>query len=259
MEQSVLFEVKDGVATLSLNRPDSLNSYNKAMSKSLLAYSETIRISPDIKMVVFKGEGRAFMSGGDVNYFKENMATLDGEIRQIIRSLGSTILNFRQCDKPILAVVHGACAGAGLSLMLASDLVIATKETTLTTAYSALGTSPDGGMSYFLPQLVGSKKAFELMALTSKFSANEAKALGIVNEVVEPEGLADSVATWTSRVMAMSKDVLKSVKHLTYSSFNQSLAEQLESEASYFFDMVKTDNFKEGVNAFLEKRKPNFS
>lgn len=253
MDQTVTLNIDHAIATISFNRSDDMNTYNLEMSKALLDVTETLLNEQNVRVVLLRGNGPAFMAGGDIRYFQERMDSMPEGVRDIIRTLAATVHNLRSLSQPVIAVVHGAVAGAGLSLMLAADMVIASQETKFTAAYSALGVSPDGGMSYFLPRHVGTKKAMELMLLSEQFSAEEAKHMGLVNVVCDKNALDDTSATLSKKCLAMPPLAIQNIKQLTYQAESQSLSSQLENEADSFVDLVQTEDFRARVNAFLNK------
>lgn len=255
MNTSVILEKENDIAVITFNRPESMNTYNVAMSEELLAISDELLRDTETRIVIVKGAGPVFMAGGDIHYFKSGLESMPKGVHAIIRTLAATIQNFRLIKKPIIAAVHGAVAGAGLSVMLACDLVVASSETKFTTAYSALGVSPDGGMSYFLPRLLGTKKAMQLMLTSEQFSAIEAYQWGLVNEVTESSLLVQTVENWVKRLTSLPVGSLNNIKQLTYLSEQQGLAAQCESEAESFVALTQTEDFKIRVNAFLDKRK----
>ena len=258
MTQTVNLEITQKVAYLTLNRPKAMNSYNEAMADQLLAATETILNHPELKYVVFKGEGKAFMAGGDIGYFKENLSELSTMVRPMIRKLASTIHNIQQANAIYLCVAHGAVAGAGMSLMLACDLVLADNFTTVTTAYSRLGTSPDGGLSYFRPKLVGAKKAMEMLLLSERLTTSDMLSLGLINASSDTEALAALVDSWCSKLNNLPMPAAQHIKKLINQSVETSLASQLELEAEFFSQSTASKAFAEGVNAFVEKRPPEF-
>lgn len=258
MSEVVSLMVEGKVATLSFNRPECMNSYDMAMSEQLLEATEWLEANQEINIVILKGQGEAFMAGGDIRFFADRLEQMPQGVKAIIRRLASTVHNMRQSNKLFVAVVHGAVAGAGLSLMLACDLVLAREDTVFTTAYSRLGTSPDGGLSYFLPRLVGEKKAMELLLLADRFDAKEAYKLGLINRVLPLATFEQDIITYLAKVSNLPSLASQRIKELIYASHNNSLADQLELEAKHFVEATQTQNFTEGVKAFLEKRRPNF-
>jgi 2-(1,2-epoxy-1,2-dihydrophenyl)acetyl-CoA isomerase len=253
MNDSVLMTKEGEIATITLNRPQVMNTYALAMSERLLDISESLLNDKSTRVVILRGAGPVFMAGGDINYFKDNLDLMPEGVRSIIRTLSATIHNFRSMHQTVIGAVHGAAAGAGLSLMLACDLVVAMTGTKFTTAYSALGVSPDGGLSYFLPKLLGTKKAMELLLLSEQFNVEEAKEWGLINKVVPKSEFEAVVSSLARQCMAMPKQSMENIKRLTYLSETQSLSSQLESEAGSFTALTETADFRDRVLAFLKK------
>ena len=246
--------VQDKVATITINRPSSMNGYNLEMAQTLLAHTEAVELMTDVKVILIKGAGPCFMAGGDVHFFKQNLASMPAGVREIIRMLANTILNIQHSKKIYLAQVHGAVAGAGMSLMLAADLVIAEENTVFSTAYNGLGTSPDGGLSYFLPRLVGSKRAIAWLLLSERLSAQLLFDHGLINQLASETEMATELQKLLMKLIGLPRQSSAAIKRLVKCSQHQSLEQQLEEEAQLFISSVQTAEFKEGVNAFLEKR-----
>lgn len=258
MEQAAILEIKGTIATIHLNRARAMNTYNEAMAESLLAHTESLSFNKEVKVVVLQGNGPAFMAGGDIEFFAEKLPQMPKGIRALIRALANTINNIRHSDQIYVAAVHGAVAGAGMSLMLACDFVIADENTTFTTAYNRLGTSPDGGLSYMLPKLVGDKKAMELLLLSERVTSQEMLRLDLLNQVCEPGGLSEIISSWCKKIIRLPFKSSAYIKNLVHESHNLNFEGQCELEAKYFIDSVQSKDFTKGVHAFLDKRQPNF-
>jgi len=207
---------------------------------------------------VIRGAGAAFLVGGDVATFHANLAQMAALVREGGAELHRAILALRRAPKPVLASVHGAVAGAGVSLMAAADLAIAAEGTKFTMAYSKIGASPDGGATYFLPRLVGTRRALELMLLSDTLDAQAALRLGLVNWVTDAEKLAVETAAIARRLAQGATLAFAETKRLVNQSHDQALAAQLNAEVEAFARCAGTRDFAEGVTAFVEKRKPNF-
>jgi len=263
MNTTLLLDRDGTIATLTLNRPASLNTLDPEMIDALIAHSAALAADDAIRCVIIKGAGRHFMAGGDIRSFAEQLAdSPPGRKRnftRMVEHMHTAIENLQRMPHPVIASVHGAVAGFGLSLMCACDLAIASESSYFTSAYRHLGLTPDGGMSYTLPRLVGLKKAMEIVLLGERFDAAEALRLGIVNRVVADTELDAvthqlAVALATGPVLA-----LRNGKRLVNQSLSRSLSEQLVSEAENFGACAATEDFAEGVRAFLEKRSPRFA
>jgi len=258
MSSTVKLEKQGSIATITFNRPDKMNSFNLAMADDMEAVTEDVMLDDKIRAVILKGEGKLFMAGGDLKYFAENLKTMPAGILHIIRQLKSSMFNLRNMNKPVLAAVHGSVAGVGVSFMLAADLVIAADDTKFTLAYTGIGTSPDGGVSYMLPRLVGTKKAMELMMLSELFDAKTALQHGLINWVAPGDQLFDQVNAIATRLANGPTKAFANVKRLVNHTWDNSFETQCELEALSFAECSATQDFTAGVSAFVSKKKPEF-
>jgi len=258
MSDNVLYDVADGVATITLNRPRVMNALDAAMIVQLRAACERADRDESARAVVLRGAGPAFLAGGDVAFFHAHLPRMPELARQGGAELHLAILALRRAPKPVLASVHGVVAGAGVSLMAAADLAIAADGTSFTLAYSRIGASPDGGATYFLPRLVGSRKALELMLLSDSLDAQTALRLGLVNWVAGADRLASDTESIARRLAQGATLAFAETKRLVNQSHDHALAAQLNAEVEAFARSAGTRDFAEGVTAFVEKRKPNF-
>ena len=256
--ETVIFEINQSIATITLNRPQQLNAMDHSM---MLAMRDALTRAQDgaIRVVVIRGAGRAFMAGGDVATFAARVDELTELLPSMIGLFHESIALIRGLKKPVIASVHGACAGGGLSLMLACDLAIAAQNAKFTMAYANIGTSPDGGASFFLPRVVGARRAMELMLLADRFDADAALRLGIVNSVVADEALAAHTAAVAARLSIGPTHAYANTKALIGASFERDLTAQLHTEMLAFTDCATGADFKEGVQAFVDKRTPTFN
>ena len=258
MTDSILYSVAEGVATITLNRPQVLNALDARMIVELRAACERAEHDAAARAVVLRGAGPAFLAGGDVAFFRANLARMPALVREGGAELNHAILALRRAPKPVLASVHGAVAGAGLSLAAAADLAIAAEGTKFTVAYSKIGTSPDGGATHYLPRLLGARRALELMLLSDAVDAQTALRLGLVNWVTSLEQLGAETEAIARRLALGATLALGEIKRLVNESPDQPLAAQLEAEVEAFARCAGTHDFAEGVIAFVEKRKPVF-
>jgi len=258
MSDTVLYSVAEGVATITLNRPQVLNAMDARMIVELRAACERAEQDAAARAVVLRGAGPAFLAGGDVAYFRSNLARMPALVREGGAELNHAILALRRTPKPVLASVHGAVAGAGVSLAAAADLAIAAEGTKFTVAYSRIGASPDGGATHFLPRLLGARRALELMLLSDAFDAQAALRLGLVNWVTGAEQLGSETEAIARRLALGPTLAFGEIKRLVNESPDQALAAQLEAEIEAFARCAGTHDFAEGVTAFVEKRKPVF-
>lgn len=258
MSGSVLYSVAEGIATIALNRPQVLNALDGEMIGQLRAAAERAAVDSSARAVVIRGEGPAFLAGGDVSVFRANLERLPDLVREGARELHHAISALRGAPKPVLASVHGAVAGAGVSLMAAADLAIAADDTKFTMAYSRIGTSPDGGATWTLARLLGQRRALELMLLSAPIDAQAALQWGLVNWVAGAGQLAAETAAIAKRLAQGATIAFAETKHLVYEGLDRTLPEQLDAEAEAFARCAGTRDFAEGVTAFVEKRKPDF-
>lgn len=259
---AVIYAVCDRVATLTLNRPEAMNSVNPAMIDALLEASAKAADDPQVRAVIVRGAGKNFMAGGDLKWFREQTSLPEDACRArfeaLIGNVHTSVLNFKRMNKPVIAAVHGAVAGFGLSLMMAADLALASENAYFTLAYSNIALSPDGGATWSLPRLTGLKKAMEIALLGDRFDAAQAHELGLINRVVSPEALDSEALSLARRLAAGPADALARTKALLNQSFDNSLESQLRAEQQFFVDCSVHPDFAEGLNSFFEKRKANF-
>lgn len=257
MYNTILFSIEAGICRITLNRPEVFNSFNEELSAEFIAALKKASKEEAVRTVIISGEGKAFCSGQDLKDIK-------GEIGE--RSLGDSVLRrynpmilaIREMPKPVICRLNGVAAGAGASLALACDIIIAAENASLIEVFANVGLVPDSGSSFFLPHLVGYNKAFELITLASKVSAEEARQLGIIYKVV-PAGeldlavneLAQRYAVGPTKSYAITKKMLNK-------AYSASLNEMLQQEY-YGQEMAgRSADYKEGVTAFIEKRQPEF-
>jgi len=263
MSDTVLVHGDDGVVTLTLNRPAALNALSEEMMQALHAAVKRVVADPRTAAIVVRGAGEHFMAGGDIKDFHSRLAmTPDARLayfRSIIEQwINPTMRALRESPHPVVGAVQGACAGFGFSLMLGCDITIAAENAYFTTGYALLGTSPDGGGTYFLPRLVGTKKAAELMMLADRFTAAEALELGLINRIVPTDQLETESTQFARRLARGPRRVHAEVKRLLHNSHLATLDMQLQAEAEAFGRCSATADFAEGVMAFVEKRQPSF-
>ena len=258
MSEVVKLAVAGGIATIVLNRPHVMNAMDGEMMQQLRPVTEAVEKDASVRAVVLRGEGAAFMAGGDVAVFHQHLAELPELIVTWGREMHAAFLALRRMGKPVLASVHGAVAGAGFSLMCAADLAIAAADTRFTLAYANIGASPDGGSTYFLPRLVGYKKTMELIMLPDRFDAETARQHGLVNWVVPNDKLAEETARIVQRLASGPTRAFAEAKRLVNQSL-EPLDVQMEQELQAFSRCARGPDLKEGVTAFVEKRKPVFT
>lgn len=258
MSSSIQFEISDHVATITLDRPDSANAIDVELARALMNIS--IRCSEDasVRALVITGAGRFFSAGGDLKAFAASSDGLAPHIKEVTTYLHAAISRFTRMDSPVIAAVNGMAAGAGMSLVCACDFVIAAESARFTMAYTKAGLTPDGSSTYFLPRIVGLKRALDLALTNRMLSAAEAADWGIVTRVVPDDSLLDETAAFAAQLAAGATGVLGRTKKLMHDGFAASLESQMEDETQSIAASARTAEGVEGVNAFLEKRAPDF-
>lgn len=254
--QFLKYHVEGGVATITLNRPEVYNALNDEITFELQDAWKNVTRDESIRVAVLTGEGKAFCSGQDLKAAsgtekRSFMDSLHKRYNPIIRAM-------RNLPKPIVCRLNGVAAGAGCSLALACDIIVAAEEATLIEVFINIGLVPDSGSSYFLPRLTGMAKAFELCSMGTRVKADEALKLGLVNEVVSADKLDEAVKRYTDYYAQAPTKAIGLIKKMLNKSTTASLDEMLNYEAYCQEIAGSTHDYKEGVQAFLEKRKPAF-
>lgn len=255
---TVLTAIDKGVATLTLNRPEQGNTIDMALAEDLRAAAQAVAADPAVRCVLLTGTGRMFCAGGDIGAFAGAGDAASAFIRKLADTLHEAVLVLAEMDKPLVAAVNGPAAGAGLSLAAAADIVIASEAAHFTAAYTAIGLTPDGGMSWLLPRLVGLRTAQEMILTNRRVSAADALALGLVTRVVPADELAGEAHKLAEGLADGPVGAFGSVRRLLAASSTTSLAEQLDSEAASIAAAAGGGEGREGVAAFLARRKPVF-
>lgn len=258
MTGAMLYAVSEGVATITFSRPAVMNALDADMIRSFRETCERAAADPAVRVIVLRGAGPAFVAGGDVAMFRDRVAEMDVLVPELAAELHRGILALRRAPQPVIAAVHGAVAGAGVSIMLACDLVLAAAGTQFSLAYSRIGTSPDGGATWFLPQLTGYQKAMELMLLADAVDVEAMQRMAVVNRVVAADQLAAETEKLARRLVAGPARAYAETKALANRAMHSGLAAQLDAEALAFARCAKTEDFAEGITAFTDKRKPRF-
>jgi len=256
MYNSILFEQKDNVLKITLNRPDVYNAFNEEMLLELQDAFKKAAEDKSIRCVIITGTGKAFCSGQDLKDFDDKKLTFKEALDQRYNPM---IKQIAYLKKPVICALNGIAAGAGISLALACDYRIAVESSTLTEVFINVGLVPDSGSSFFLPRIIGYSRAFEMCATGDKMTASEAKELGLVNKIVSTNFLLNKLADITAKKFAQRPTkAIGMIKDLMNKSFESSLDDVLEIESIYQESAGNTEDFKEGIASFLEKRKPAF-
>ncbi len=257
--RTVLFDVKDGIAHITLNRPEALNSINLELSRDLMQAVLDCDEDPRVRAVVLSGKGRLFCAGGDLKTFTTQGERLPYYVKEVTTYLHGAISRLTRMNSPVVAAVHGFAVGAGMSLALACDLVIAAETTSLSVAYTRVGLTPDGSLSYFLPRLIGLKRALELTLTNRTLSAQEALDWGLVTRVV-PEGrLLPEADALAMQLAAAPAKALGAAKRLIQRGASETLETEMENETQTIADLTRTSDTREAIRAFIEKRAPKFT
>lgn len=247
---------ENGVATLTLNRPKAFNSFNREMAFALIVELERCAQDDTIRVIVLTGEGRAFCAGQDL---KE--ATDDNGIsfEMILKEHYNPIIKaIRTIGKPVVAAINGVAAGAGANIAFCCDMTIAKESASFTQAFSKIGLVPDSGGTFFLPRLVGLQRATAMMMLSNKITAKEAADMGLIYQCVADEDFDAAVAKLAGKLARMPTKALGMTKELINAGLDNDLDAQLKMEGEYQIIASESDDYNEGVSAFLEKRKPSF-
>ena len=260
--ETLEIEVDGQVGTLTLNRPDALNAMSPELIGELTTAAAWLADRAPIRALIITGAGRAFCSGGDVNWFKrgvtEEGVDLPSEVRRGAEVLHQAIVDIRRIPYPIIAAINGPAAGAGMSLALSCDIRIASEDAFLAIAYGRIGASPDGGMTYFLPRVVGPAKALELALNDPNLDAQAALDAGLVSEVVPADQLQTRVREKAEKLAAMAPHYVRMAKRLLHESIENSITDHLQLERHGIADSMATQDLRNGVTAFFNGDEPEF-
>ena len=258
MSDSIQLTVEKNTAKISLNRPEVFNSFNREMALTLQKTLDECAENEEIRAILLTGNGKAFCAGQDLKEVTDDKlspgfkAILEEHYNPIIKQI-------RTIEKPVVAAVNGVAAGAGANIALACDIVVASENAGFIQAFSKIGLIPDSGGTYFLPRLIGFQKASALMMLGDKIAAKEAEKMGMIYKIFpadifeeEAEKIAQKLSQMPTKALAKTKDALNA-------SLENSLEEQLKLESKLQIESAQTEDYSEGVNAFMEKRKPEFT
>ena len=257
MSQPITKIITNGVATLTLNRPEVFNSFNREMALQFQDHLDACEEDDDVRAIVITGAGKAFCAGQDLK--EVTTPELNRGFKKILEEhYNPMISKIRTIEKPIVAGVNGVAAGAGANIALACDIVIASEHASFIQAFSKIGLVPDSGGTYLLPRLIGFQKASALMMLGDKVSAQEAERLGMVYKVVLAEEFEETIQNTAITLAKMPTKALGMTKRLLNYAMTNDLDEQLYNEGKLQIEAAESEDYREGVAAFVEKRKPNF-
>jgi enoyl-CoA hydratase/carnithine racemase len=261
--ETLRIEVDGDVGTLTLDRPDSLNAMSPEMIGEMVeAFAWLADLAP-LRALIVTGAERAFSAGGDVNWFRTGIESeeidLPSNVRRGAEVLHQAIIDMQRIPYPVIAAVNGPAAGAGFSLALACDIRIASEEAFFACAYGRIGASPDGGMTYFLPRVIGPSKALELLLNDPNLTARDALEAGLVSEVVPADALMERAQEKAAKLAAKAPHYVRMAKLLVGQSLQNSLAEHLQLERHGIADSMGTEDLQGGVAAFFAGDEPEFS
>jgi len=255
-------EIDGEIGTLTLDRPDAFNAMSPEMIGEMTVAFAWLADQAPLRALVVTGAGKAFCSGGDVNWFKEGVSSeeidLPAQVRRGADALHTAIVDLRRIPYPVICAVNGPAAGAGFSLALACDIRIASESAFFACAYGRIGASPDGGMTYFLPRIVGPSRALEILLNDPNMSAEDALAEKIVSEVVAPEELMERARAKAEKLAAKAPHYVRMAKILVGQSIENNMTEHLQLERHGIADSMATEDLRNGVTAFFGGGTPEF-
>lgn len=257
--ETVLFAVDNGVATITLNRPTVGNAVDLELARAMVDVAVRCDQDPAIRCVVLTGAGRLFCAGGDIGLMQRAGDAAEAALSELAGTLHIAITRLARMRKPLVCAVNGAAAGAGLSLAIMGDVVLAARSAQFTTAYGAIGLTPDGGATWMLPRLIGLRRAQEMIITNRRVSAAEAEAMGLVTRAVDDEALVAEAAKLAAQLSKAATGAIGAARALLLGSYGTDLETQLELECRGIAAAAGSAEGREGVAAFLARRKPNFS
>jgi 2-(1,2-epoxy-1,2-dihydrophenyl)acetyl-CoA isomerase len=256
----LLFEIRNHVAYVTLNRPDAANALNAELVKELEEVSLRCDEDPAVRAVLLTGAGRMFCGGGDLKAFAAQPAKeLPAYLKKVTFYLHKAVHRFARMKAPLIVAVNGNAGGGGMSLALSGDIVLAGESSRFTMAYTRVGLTPDGSSTYFLPRLIGLRRTMELALTNRTLTAREAEAIGLITRAVPDAELMKQADALATELAQGATKAFGGVKRLLYAAANTSLDEQMELEAEFIADAGRTRDGQEGIAAFLAKRPPRFS
>jgi len=256
--ETLKFDVVESIATITLNRPDDANALNLTMAEELLTVSIACSTNRDLRAVILTGDGKLFCGGGDLNEFKKAGGEKEALLLRMATILHAAVIRFSNMDAPLIVAVNGTAGGGGFSLLLSGDYVLASEKAKFVSAYTASGLTPDGSSTYFLAKHIGLLRAKELIFTNRVLTAREACDWGLVNKVVAPDALNDEAQAMAKTLASGPTKAFGSVKRLLQSAFSDSMEAQLEKETQGIASMMTTHDGPHGLEAFLNKEKPQF-
>lgn len=257
--KTINFAIEDGVAHIELNRPKSANTVDPALAAELLNVARQCESDESVRAVLLSGAGPIFCAGGDLAAFSSFGDELPSAMESMLKDFHPAVELLSTMSAPVITAVQGSAAGAGLSLVAASSFAVASSSARFVMAYTGAGLTPDGSSTYYLPRLIGLRRTEELMLTNRRLSAAEALDWGIVNQVVEESELMEKAQQLAARLAQGPTRAFGNVRRMLLDSFDSPLSEQLQREGESIVDMARSADGREGISAFLEKRRPVFS
>jgi len=258
--KTIEFEMRGSVAWITLNRPKSFNSLNLDMAKELCDLSISLGEDKNVRAVVMTGSGEtAYCAGGDIPSFADNLESLPMLLKEMTTYLHMAISRFAWMRAPMIAAVNGVAAGAGLSMVACTDLAIAVEGASFTSAYTKIGLSPDGSSTYYLPRIIGTRRAAELYMTNRVLNTQEALEWGLINKIVPAADLVAEAEKLANQLADSATEAMGAVKEMLLTSSTDSLESQMERETRNIARLGGTSDGREGIDAFLNKRKPAFT
>lgn len=257
MTESILSKIENNIAHITLNRPEVFNSFNREMALNLQEVLDSCEKNHEVRAIIITGSGKAFCAGQDLK--EVTSPELNPGFKKILdEHYNPIITRIRNIKKPIVAAVNGVAAGAGANIALACDIVVAHEKVSFIQAFSLIGLIPDSAGTFFLPRLIGFQKASALAMLGDKVSAEEAERLGMIYKVISLENFEEEVKQLAIKLAQMPTLALGKIKEAFNESLTNNLEQQLALESKLQIEAAQTEDYKEGVAAFMEKRQPNF-
>ena len=256
--ETLLFEIRDGVAYITLNREEVGNAISLEMGRDLMSAALQCEEDPAVRAVLIGAKGKLFCAGGDLGGFASAGAALPRLLKELTTYLHAGISRFARMRAPVVAAVHGTAAGAGFGLTCAADFVICSESAKFTMAYTRVGLTPDAGSTFYLPRLIGMRRTLELMLVNRVLNAEEALAWGLVNRVVAEDKLAEEAEKLARKLATGPTEAFGALKNLVVDSAGETLESQLEHESRAIADAARTVDAREGIEAFFAKRAAKF-
>lgn len=247
-------EIEGAIATITLDRADTLNTIDLAMAQCLTALGTQIERNTDVKVLLIRGAGRGFCSGGDIGLFATNLDALASPIRELLTELHQFLACLRRMPKLVITSVHGAAAGAGFSLSFMGDMCIASQSARFRPSYAQLGVSPDGGGTIGVVGAVGPRRALQIFLAEDELTADQAFAYGLVTHVVPDAEIEERSMAFARKLAETGAEVIAATKSLVYQSTRTSVGEQLDAELDRILVCMDTENFRDGVRSFIGKK-----